>query len=131
MRVLPGRPKRCRQKDTSERVEAAAKIAGEKAAEKVAKKNDGVFWASRKGSVIHYKICGAPGHNARSCPRRYLPSIASERGSQPAPSSWKSKGKATVSASQPAPCTTTEEGGSQAATTQRKKRKTGSTRVEE
>ncbi|GAA0147789.1 hypothetical protein LIER_07405 [Lithospermum erythrorhizon] len=117
---LPWRPKRCRQKDASERAEAAAKIA----AEKEAKKNDGVFRASRKGSVIHCKICGALGHNARSCPRRSLSSIASERGSQPATSSRKNKGKATISTFQLVPCTTTGDGGSQAATTQRKKRKT-------
>ncbi|GAA0145005.1 hypothetical protein LIER_36053 [Lithospermum erythrorhizon] len=67
----------------------------------------------------------------RSCPRRSLPSTVSEGGSRHAPSSRRSKGKATVSASQPAPYTTTKEGGSQAATIQRKKRKTGSSRVEE
>ncbi|GAA0151357.1 hypothetical protein LIER_10092 [Lithospermum erythrorhizon] len=39
--------------------------------------NDGVFGASRNGSVIHCKICGAHGHNARS-PRRSLPSIVSK-----------------------------------------------------
>ncbi|GAA0167724.1 hypothetical protein LIER_40434 [Lithospermum erythrorhizon] len=106
VRVLPGRPKRYRQKDASEIAEATTNITVEKAA----KKNDGVFWASRKGSVIHCKICGALGHNARSCPRRSLLSTTSEGGSQPAPSSRRSKGKATISTSHPAPCTTTEEG---------------------
>ncbi|GAA0155948.1 hypothetical protein LIER_38188 [Lithospermum erythrorhizon] len=71
------------------------------------------------------------GKGKRNCPRRSLPFIASEGGSQPAPSSRRSKGKATISASQPAPCTTTEEGGSQVAATQRKKRKTRSIKAEE
>ncbi|GAA0171278.1 hypothetical protein LIER_25350 [Lithospermum erythrorhizon] len=53
MRVLPGRPKRCRTKDATERAEEAEKQAIEKAKKK---QNDGVFKASRKGAIIHCKI---------------------------------------------------------------------------
>ncbi|GAA0139557.1 hypothetical protein LIER_01077 [Lithospermum erythrorhizon] len=44
----------------------------EKAATEKAKKAkiEGVFKASRRGAVIHYKICSAPSHNARTCRRR-------------------------------------------------------------
>ncbi|GAA0156766.1 hypothetical protein LIER_14177 [Lithospermum erythrorhizon] len=78
IRMLLGRPKRCRRVDPSEQRDKAEKADAEKA-KKV--KPEGVFKASRHGTVIHSKICGTPSHNARNCPRR--PGLTSS--SQPAP----------------------------------------------
>ncbi|GAA0169628.1 hypothetical protein LIER_24070 [Lithospermum erythrorhizon] len=96
IRFLPGKPKRCRQKEASERREEAKKKAVEK--EKAKKRQaDGIFKTSRKGAIIHYKICGTSYHNARSCPCIY----EMEGGSQPAPT--RKKRKTEASSSQPAP----------------------------
>ncbi|GAA0147450.1 hypothetical protein LIER_36521 [Lithospermum erythrorhizon] len=65
--VLLGRPKKCRQKDETELREIAEKQAFERAKKE---KADGVIKVSRKGNVIHCKICGAPAHNTRTCPLR-------------------------------------------------------------
>ncbi|GAA0169755.1 hypothetical protein LIER_24163 [Lithospermum erythrorhizon] len=67
LRVLPGRPKRCRQKDETEMREIAEKQASERAKKA---KADGVIKVSHKGVVIHCKICCAPTHNARTYPLR-------------------------------------------------------------
>ncbi|GAA0149648.1 hypothetical protein LIER_08778 [Lithospermum erythrorhizon] len=101
MRVLPGRPKRCRNKDAAERAEEAEKQVELKAKKK---QDDEVFKASRKGVVMHCKICGGVGHNTRTNPRKPAPSDG-ESGSQPAPSSKAKKRKIRASSSQPAPST--------------------------
>ncbi|GAA0156468.1 hypothetical protein LIER_13964 [Lithospermum erythrorhizon] len=98
MWVLPGRPKRCCNKDAAERAEEAEKQAELKAKKK---QDDGVFKASRKGAIIHCKICGGVGHNAQTCPRKPTPSDGGSD-SQPAPSSKAKKRKTKASFSRPA-----------------------------
>ncbi|GAA0154407.1 hypothetical protein LIER_12397 [Lithospermum erythrorhizon] len=81
IRVLPGRPKKCRIIDVQELKEKAEKVVEEKA--KKVKEDNGadleVLKASRKRSVIHYKVCGGASHNARTNPKKY------DSMSQPAP----------------------------------------------
>ncbi|GAA0152628.1 hypothetical protein LIER_11060 [Lithospermum erythrorhizon] len=101
MRVLPGRPKRCRNKGAAKRAEEAEKQAELKAKKK---QDDGVFKASRKEDVMHCKICGGVGHNTRTCPRKPAPSDGGSS-SQPEPSSEAKKRKTRASSTQPAPST--------------------------
>ncbi|GAA0149542.1 hypothetical protein LIER_08691 [Lithospermum erythrorhizon] len=110
IRVLPGRPKRYEKKDVAERREEVEKQA-EKQASKKGEKQAATFKASRKGVVMHCKICGVIGHNARTCPSKHVDGeAATSRGkrcstssSQPATTTSKSKKKKTgESSSQPA-----------------------------
>ncbi|GAA0157410.1 hypothetical protein LIER_14683 [Lithospermum erythrorhizon] len=71
MRVLSCRHKRCRNKNAAERTEEVEKQTSLKAKKK---QDDGFFKASRKRAVIHCKICGGVGHNARTYPRKPAPS---------------------------------------------------------
>ncbi|GAA0173101.1 hypothetical protein LIER_41458 [Lithospermum erythrorhizon] len=57
---------------------------------------EGVFKASRKGVVIHYKICGVVAHNARTCPRK-----PADGGSQPTQTKSKKTKTGTSSSSRP------------------------------
>ncbi|GAA0142903.1 hypothetical protein LIER_03700 [Lithospermum erythrorhizon] len=74
------RPKRCKRVDPSEAREKKEKEAAEKAKKA---RVEGIFKAPRHGAVIHCKICGSIGHNAKTCPRR--PTVAAS--SQPATTS--------------------------------------------
>ncbi|GAA0144821.1 hypothetical protein LIER_36013 [Lithospermum erythrorhizon] len=99
IRFLPGRAKSCRTKDAAERVEEAEKQTAEKAEKK---QHDGVFKASRKGALIHCKICPGVGQNAWTCPRK---PVDGGSDSQPTPSSMPKKRKTRGSSSQLAPST--------------------------
>lgn len=72
MRVLPGRPKKSRKVDANEKREKAEKLAAAKEKEK-APTGPINFKNSRKGAVMHCKMCGGAGHNKKTCPLNEQP----------------------------------------------------------
>ncbi|GAA0147064.1 hypothetical protein LIER_06858 [Lithospermum erythrorhizon] len=65
--VLPGRPKKCRTKDANEKRDKAEKDAAER--EKAATKQGWLYFKnSRKGAVMHCKLCGGANHNKKTSP---------------------------------------------------------------
>ncbi|GAA0170870.1 hypothetical protein LIER_25040 [Lithospermum erythrorhizon] len=60
------RPKKCRTIDAHEKREKAKKVVAEK--EKAATRGGEIhFKNSRKGVVMHYKLCSGAGHNKKTC----------------------------------------------------------------
>ncbi|GAA0175825.1 hypothetical protein LIER_28923 [Lithospermum erythrorhizon] len=61
---------------------------------------EGVFKASVKEAPVHCKICDTVGHNARTCPHRFVTEGANR--------ARQNKKRNAGSSSQPTPCTTFE-----------------------
>ena len=82
---LPGRPKDARQKIVEEERQMTRAKAQEARIVHVKKQGDGSMTMSRKGLMSDYKcrLCGAVGHNRRSCPERQSAALTSNL--KPAP----------------------------------------------